>query len=692
MDFFHRARSSYSQSVATSLQNKRCSSIRPLIQIPVEPDGPSNDGYCYSSADGKSPQRDIEEDDDDDDDAVAAAAEMREINTIQINEKRQRQQRNDASCVRDGADDDGGYVDASLGRILNQPGVDCNYDDRQVEAMEISITIYSLKGLYRRNRSKNKSSLLSSATKRSRRKQQNQSTGGGSTKLSSSMDGGATVNIPTTAVVSASQYISKSGLAVQTHVPSLEIKLHEDPNSSTQTSLNSSDNSQEVVSESLHRPVRCGAYWRDDLVEDAIVMDRNANRDAFWKSFDSNANNTTDAATEQNPLCSATATIRLSRLMQRETYNSNKGRIQQVSHYVHERIDLQVGVARGKELVPLGIASIAVSGEEEQQVITNVPVKSLFPNMDETVTFYCPAGTNPSNSGRSFPKFTSKSRKMKKSGDKRKDHFRHDPYAYSLAENATLRVGIRVLPQKYREEQQQQQLQELTMVNQGTTKELFRPNGEIYFELEDENSLIAQLEYEQREMEFLRKFLASSPRPYESPSSETDKNTSNSESPATATTATSPFFFCGFNLCPCMAGTAIDPNTSPTSTQQVAREERKRLELQRHRAMTTSPRALQATKSRVVPTASAIIKPSTTKNALMRSSPHLLRSRIVHPHVLSDVSDSTSFGSDEDETEEEETEDETEQQQKINGNNNKNSSNNKLQNSNDQNSNKLLTI
>lgn len=225
------------------------------------------------------------------------------------------------------------------------------------------------------------------------------------------------VPVPTTAVVSVHREIRSSGFAIETFLPSMRIK-----------SKKSDDGKSR----------RCSAFWADDSC--LALLDN-------------------DYRTEPSK-------FEITRTMQRESYRPDTT-IGQVSSFVHERIDMNVSIGRGKELIPLGIASIAITGDEEGEFITNVPIKSATPK----------------EIGMSYSLKNQKKKSYKPC-------FSDDPLdLYSLEENATLRVGVRVLPAKMREESERYALKQFRTTNADST------TGEdhFYIELNDENSLIENL-------------------------------------------------------------------------------------------------------------------------------------------------------------------------------------------------------
>jgi hypothetical protein len=162
--------------------------------------------------------------------------------------------------------------------------------------------------------------------------------------------------------------------------------------------------------------------------------------------------------------------FKMIRVMKRETYRPET-KIGQLSGYVHETIDLGVCLGRGKELVNLGVVSLAITGDEEGEVVMNLPVKSL---------------TLPHASAR------------RKSSQKKRSKipsFPHDPSrSYLLDDNATLRVGVRVLPQqaikKANDRADQEKIRKERSL-EDILEGLFDEN--IILELNDEYSLIDRL-------------------------------------------------------------------------------------------------------------------------------------------------------------------------------------------------------
>jgi hypothetical protein len=228
---------------------------------------------------------------------------------------------------------------------------------------------------------------------------------------------------PTTAL------ISMRGETVHTLVPSIPLQFQEQRKE--------------------EKSVRGSAFWQNDAVPEEA------------------------ASKDQLPL----STFELSRIMKRQCFQPH-GRIGHVSHYLPERVDFVVGVGQGKEMLPLGIALIAVSGEEEVENITNIPIKAIYDKIDK-------------RKGKTYHK---------------KGFFLdNESNCYSLDTNAILRVGIRVIPKH--------NYIPKTMGNsENAPKEQETSEGNKFIELNDENSLIAEFKEAQINEEMIRKELATKPQ------------------------------------------------------------------------------------------------------------------------------------------------------------------------------------
>ena len=125
-----------------------------------------------------------------------------------------------------------------------------------------------------------------------------------------------------------------------------------------------------------------------------------------------------DAAIERS-------SFNLTRCMRQEAFVPSAG---VGSNYVHETLELRINMSRGTELIRLGCASLVITGEEEGEMQMNIPTK--------------PIQQKSKNLNRNRIKAKTKS-KSNKYGFFSSDLTRR----YYLGENATLRVGIKVIPQ-----------------------------------------------------------------------------------------------------------------------------------------------------------------------------------------------------------------------------------------------------
>lgn len=183
----------------------------------------------------------------------------------------------------------------------------------------------------------------------------------------------------TTVVVSVEREFSEDGYPMETYLPSLALSaknLWKSKVSDTQV---------------------CSAYWPNPETDD--------DRSVLNKSPPS--------------------TIQLNRKMQRVVYQRELA-AEQASHFRHKRIDLNVSLSRGTEILRLGTASIAIAGNEEEEQIINAPIRALA--MDD-----------------SLPRA-----RCWTDNQKGCDNVFYDDQAhsYSLADNATLSLGVRVIAEE----------------------------------------------------------------------------------------------------------------------------------------------------------------------------------------------------------------------------------------------------
>ena len=179
--------------------------------------------------------------------------------------------------------------------------------------------------------------------------------------------------VPTTAVVSIARSSSNTGFIIHTYLPSRELICRK----------SNKDGNEE----------RCTAYWRGQESTDSLSIE----------SF--------------NP-----STLAMTLTMKREgCCNDMNARLGLL--YSHESIDVKVDIGKGKEIISLGVASIVVSGEEEGEVVANVPVKAVAKDKQNRQTA------------------VGHIKKTRKS-------FADDSFIYDLDESTTLRVGVQIIPKQ----------------------------------------------------------------------------------------------------------------------------------------------------------------------------------------------------------------------------------------------------
>lgn len=283
---------------------------------------------------------------------------------------------------------------------LDALNVGGNAAEVRFELMEIHITLYNLSGILYRGKTladKRRRRLDRPSTWRKNRSMASSKASvisDGLTTTGTSTQGGATLSTisesctqpsltgfemnpllaPTTAVVSSTRNDPTSERPMETFMPSLP--LH-------RLSRNDSQN------------LRYSARWKSDTRAQAIDS-------------------------EESP------SFKILRLMNQQQYVP-ASRIGELSTYEHEQVDLCVFVGRGKELIPIGVVSFVVTGDEETETILNLPVKK-------------PA------KGSSMHERHFKVSKKKKGP---KESFESDPsHVFAVGTNSTLRIGVRAFPQR----------------------------------------------------------------------------------------------------------------------------------------------------------------------------------------------------------------------------------------------------
>ncbi|KAG7359879.1 hypothetical protein IV203_034977 [Nitzschia inconspicua] len=148
------------------------------------------------------------------------------------------------------------------------------------------------------------------------------------------------------------------------------------------------------------------------------------------------------------------SSFQIIRCMQQSTFIQGVG---VGSNHIPETVELRINLSRGTELIRLGTATLVINGDEEGEVSMNIPAKPAL--LD--------------------------ARKMKKKKNKRNKYgyFSDDSTRrYFLDDNATLRVGIQVIPEEavrfVQEKDKVKREQELKQIlEQDDLKELLRQMG-----------------------------------------------------------------------------------------------------------------------------------------------------------------------------------------------------------------------
>ena len=293
-------------------------------------------------------------------------------------------------------------------------------DEDKFDLMNLTVVVYSINGIICEKQStKKRRQKLGKRGDASYRR--------GDSSVSKSTVGGSTIsslgvstasdesfienpNAPTTAVVSFRKNAFSSHTSLETFLPSLPLSL---------------------PSSTIGNKTRYGASWPSEQSE---LLQDNANI--------------------------ARSSFKLTRCMQQETFIPGETRATAagaVSNYVHETLEIRINLSRGTELVPLGSASIVITGDEEGEVQMHVP-------------------TNPIENKPKTKKLGSRF-KSKSKGNKY-GYFTSDPSRrYYLDENATLRVGVQVIPQaavKIAEEREKQDFDLIKMLERISDENLDR--------------------------------------------------------------------------------------------------------------------------------------------------------------------------------------------------------------------------
>lgn len=224
----------------------------------------------------------------------------------------------------------------------------------------------------------------------------------------------------------------------------------------------------------------------------------------------------------------------MQRVMMKEPYDRERHHSRaDVPGFVHETVDLAINLKRGSEMIPLGLSSLVISGDEEGPLKMNLPAKAIrfkgkkmvIGNMDVA------SGSTDTKKGRRRM-FSKSVENVSFPGDRSME--------YCLEENATLKIALQVIPHSSIKQTEASKIRE-------AHKERRRRERRMRAEHRDDV-------YRQAVLEKLNRMNVMSPR--------TADNTSNT----TATTTTtnqgnknnplSGFGMCSHMLCVGTAGTS----------------------------------------------------------------------------------------------------------------------------------------
>jgi hypothetical protein len=260
-------------------------------------------------------------------------------------------------------------------------------DRNKFELMHVSVVVYGIAGIVcQKEPVKKKRSSKFKTKKNGDVEGKGSSIKGSSESTTFSTDVSATEegdfidnpNAPTTAVVSFRKNAISSQHYLETFLPSVPLKMP-----SVCSGMKS----------------RYNASWPSE--QSTLVKDENAIERSSFK---------------------------LIRCMQQESFVAGGIQAAGVPNYVHETVELRINLSRGTDLVPLGTASLVISGEEEGEILMNIPAKP-FRQKSKNIR----------------PK-RFKSNKPKSKNNKH-GYFTSDPTRQFSLEHATLRVSVQVISQ-----------------------------------------------------------------------------------------------------------------------------------------------------------------------------------------------------------------------------------------------------
>jgi len=229
--------------------------------------------------------------------------------------------------------------------------------EKQTVLMDIKIKIYSLSGVKSYVDTNSRNKRFSTSQKERKGKE----------RPSYRRDGAAkTRKTPVTAVVSCEEYVGESNYPVETYLPS----------------------------QTIPRP---------------RTAQKGQNQTVPW---DTSSRTSSPRGFEQAFL--------ISRVMQRQLY-VRKERTRIIESYLPETVNIKVGIACGKDVITMGTASIAITGDEECETTTHVPVR-LIPYAQKRFR---------------------RQRKKERTRDQVEKSFPTDPsFKVSFTQNTALKVGV----------------------------------------------------------------------------------------------------------------------------------------------------------------------------------------------------------------------------------------------------------
>ena len=193
--------------------------------------------------------------------------------------------------------------------------------------------------------------------------------------------------IPTTVAASMQRNVTSSKTVIETFLPSQPMNIYSEPGKRT----------------------RLSSHWQSPSY--TLLQGQDAE--------------------DENNVSNMNSSFQMLRMMMKKPFS--KGQQQGiVENYEHETIKIGLNLCRGKELLRLGTATLVVTGEEEGEVMIHIPVSPISELQKVKVK-----GGQPG-----------KKSKQKKERKEIKTCFENDNRHFTLAENSSLHVGVRVHPQQ----------------------------------------------------------------------------------------------------------------------------------------------------------------------------------------------------------------------------------------------------